>query len=137
MIDIPALLQYTKSNIFVKGLPTGANEQRVATECPCDVLFPAALEGQITEKTPIAFPAKFVLKEPTAPRPLKRMLSWQRGIKLIRTYWPTQAAAVSYFEWVQDRYGHFWKDKSFKMVTASCGGRTAASARSTCEDGCT
>ncbi|MGI5835166.1 MAG: Glu/Leu/Phe/Val family dehydrogenase [Chloroflexota bacterium] len=126
-LDIPALLQYTKSNIFVKGFPNSepmSNE--LLLECPCDVLLPAALEGQITEKNADRISAKFVLEGANGPTtPEADAILAERGIKLIPDILANAGGVVvSYFEWVQDRYGHFWKEDDVreklkeKMVTA-------------------
>lgn len=126
-LNIPALLQYVKQHRFVKGFPDSepmCNEMLL--ECQCDVLIPAALEGQITEKNANQISAKFILEGANGPTtPEADAILAKRGIRVIPDILANAGGVVvSYFEWVQDRYGYFWKEDVIrerldeKMVTA-------------------
>ena len=126
-LDIPALLNHVKATKFVKDFPGSeaiSNAELLAY--PCDVLLPAALEGQITGQSAGRIRAKLVLEGANGPTtPEGDAVLAERGIKLVPDILANAGGVVvSYFEWVQDRYGYFWKEKEVRarleemMVTA-------------------
>lgn len=126
-LDIPALLEYVGRNRFVSGFqgaePIGNQE---LLEVSCDVLLPAALEGQITERNAARIQARMVLEGANGPTtPEADEILAGRGITVIPDILANAGGVVvSYFEWVQDRYGYFWKESEVRerleerMVTA-------------------
>ena len=126
-LDIPALLQYVAGARFVAGFHGAkAVSNQELLELPCDVLLPAALEGQITQSNAHRISARMVLEGangPTTPE-ADEILSG-RGITVVPDILANGGGVVvSYFEWVQDRYGYFWREHEVrerleeKMVTA-------------------
>jgi len=126
-LDIPALLQHVKTNKLVKGFPGSepiSNSDLL--ECRCNVLLPAALEGQITGDNAHRISSDFVLEGANGPTtPEADVILANRGIKLVPDILANAGGVVvSYFEWVQDRYGYFWREKAVRdrldemMVTA-------------------
>ncbi|MHB0869196.1 MAG: Glu/Leu/Phe/Val family dehydrogenase [Chloroflexota bacterium] len=126
-IDVPALLQHVKATRSVIGFPGAepiSNDQLIA--CPCDVLLPAALEGQITERNAAKISARLVLEGANGPTtPEADVILAKRGIKLVPDILANAGGVVvSYFEWVQDRHGYFWREGEIrerleeKMVVA-------------------
>ncbi len=116
-LDIPALLQHVKANRFVNGFPgTEALTNEELLACSCDVLLPAALEGQITEKNAGSISAKLVLEGANGPTtPEADAILAKRGIKLVPDILANAGGVVvSYFEWVQDRYGYFWRESEIR-----------------------
>jgi glutamate dehydrogenase (NAD(P)+) len=116
-LDIPAVLQYVKQNRFLLGFLGGEvlnNGQLLAT--PCDVLLPAALEGQITKQNAGQVMAKLVLEGANGPTtPEADLVLAKRGIKVVPDILANAGGVVvSYFEWVQDRYGYFWKESEIR-----------------------
>lgn len=112
-LDIPDLLQYVKRNKFVEGFPGSeplTNSELL--EYRCDVLLPAALEGQITEENAGSVNATLVLEGANGPTtPEADAILSQRGIKVVPDILANGGGVVvSYFEWVQDRYGYFWRE---------------------------
>jgi glutamate dehydrogenase (NAD(P)+) len=112
-IDIPALLEFVARNRFVAGFPGAepiTNEELPAI--PCDVLLPAALEGQITEENAGRVSARLVLEGANGPTtPEADVILARRGIKVVPDILANAGGVVvSYFEWVQDRHGYFWPE---------------------------
>ena len=77
----------------------------------CDVLVPAALEKVLTAENASAIKAKLIVEGangPTTPEG-DRILN-ERGITVIPDIMANAGGVtVSYFEWVQDRMGYYWK----------------------------
>ncbi|HXJ46064.1 MAG TPA: Glu/Leu/Phe/Val dehydrogenase [Candidatus Dormibacteraeota bacterium] len=78
----------------------------------CDVLIPAAIENQITEKNASQVQAKIMCEGANGPT------TWQadaiidaKGVFTIPDILGNAGGVtVSYFEWVQDRQGFFWRE---------------------------
>jgi len=79
----------------------------------CDILIPAALEGQITEKNAGNVKAKMIIEGangPTTPE-ADKILS-EKGIFIVPDILANAGGVVvSYFEWVQNRMGYYWSEK--------------------------
>jgi glutamate dehydrogenase (NAD(P)+) len=77
----------------------------------CDVLVPAALEKVLTAENAAQVKAKLVVEGangPTTPE-ADRILN-ERAITVIPDIMANAGGVtVSYFEWVQDRMGYYWK----------------------------
>ena len=112
-LDIDALLQHVKQNRFVKGFP-GAKEvdNQALLELPCDVLIPAALEDQITATNAGKIQAKVICEGANGPTSVEaEKILDERGITVIPDILANAGGVtVSYFEWVQDRMGYFWRE---------------------------
>ena len=88
-LDITALAEHARKTGGVKGF---AEAEAIDNEdlwgLPCDILVPAALEGQVDEKRAERVKARLVVEGANGP--------------------VTKAVIVSYFEWVQDFSSFFW-----------------------------
>jgi glutamate dehydrogenase (NAD(P)+) len=79
---------------------------------PCDVVIPAAIENQITEQNAHQVQAKILCEGANGPT------TWQadavidsKGIFTVPDILGNAGGVtVSYFEWVQDRQGFFWRE---------------------------
>ena len=113
-IDIAAALRHVAKS------PTrsldGFGAERVTNaellELPCDILVPAALENQLTEKNARKIKAHLIAEGangPTTPE-ADRLLS-EGGVTIIPDILANAGGViVSYFEWVQDRMGLYWRE---------------------------
>lgn len=77
----------------------------------CDVLVPAALERVLTSENAPHIKAKLVVEGANGPTtPDADHILNQRGITVIPDIMANAGGVtVSYFEWVQDKMGYFWK----------------------------
>jgi glutamate dehydrogenase (NAD(P)+) len=105
-IDIEALYQHKVEHGGLKGYATGTFDPngRRALELECDVLLPAALEGQITEENADRVRAKLVAEAANGPTTAgaDRKLR-ERGVVILPdVFLNAGGVVVSYFEWVRN-----------------------------------
>jgi len=112
-IHVGDAMDYVKKNHNLEGFTGGdkiSNAQLLEAEC--DVLVPAALEKVFTAENASKVKAKLIVEGangPTTPEAAK--IFEQRGIIVIPDIMANAGGVtVSYFEWVQDRMGYFWKE---------------------------
>ena len=81
-------------------------------ECECDVLVPAALEKVFKPENAGKVKAKLIVEGANGPTtPEADRIFRERGITVIPDIMANAGGVtVSYFEWVQDRMGYFWKE---------------------------
>jgi len=80
---------------------------------PCDIVIPAAIENQITERNAAQVQAKVLCEGANGPT------TWQadaiiesKGVFTVPDILGNAGGVtVSYFEWVQDRQGFFWREQ--------------------------
>ena len=110
-LDIPALLKHKKETGTVVGF-TGAQRLSVAEvlEVPCDILVPAATEGQLTAANAERIQARIIAEAANGPTtPEADAIFFKRDIHVIPDILANAAGVtVSYFEWVQDIQSFFW-----------------------------
>jgi glutamate dehydrogenase len=93
---------------------TITNEELLELEC--DILVPAAIENQITEKNAHKINAKIVVEAANGPTTSEgtRILT-ERGILLVPDVLASAGGVtVSYFEWVQNNMGYYWSEEEVR-----------------------
>ena len=108
------LAKFKTKTRSVKGFP-GSKE--ISTIDPitvnCDILIPAALENQITEKNASKVQAKLIVEEANGPTtPEADKILYEKGVVIVPDVLANAGGVtVSYFEWVQNRMGYYWSDE--------------------------
>ncbi|MGI9107252.1 MAG: Glu/Leu/Phe/Val family dehydrogenase [Pyrinomonadaceae bacterium] len=112
-LDIPAALEHLRLTRSFEDYP-GAERVTNAEllEIECDVLVPAATENQITSQNAERINCKVLAEGANGPTTAAADEVLQRkGIFVIPDILANAGGVtVSYFEWVQDRMGYFWKE---------------------------
>jgi glutamate dehydrogenase (NAD(P)+) len=126
-LDIPKLLEWTAEHKTVVGFP-GADpiEGEKIFSVDADILIPAALENQITAENADSIRAKLVVEGANGPTtPDAHAMLHKRGVCVVPDILANVGGVTaSYFEWVQDRQGYFWRESEVndrlehKMVEA-------------------
>jgi glutamate dehydrogenase (NAD(P)+) len=112
-LDPRALLAYVKTRGGVAGYPGAAPVSPTGVlEVPCDVLIPAAIEGQITETNAPRIRAGIVVEGANGPTtPGADAILAERGVLIVPDILANAGGVtVSYFEWVQDLQAYFWSE---------------------------
>jgi glutamate dehydrogenase (NAD(P)+) len=113
-IDPIKAIRYKERSGTVVGMP-GAS--RVSNDdlltMKCDILVPAALESVITLQNAEAVKARIVAEAANGPTtPHADEILARRGITVLPDILANAGGVtVSYFEWVQDRQGFFWRER--------------------------
>ena len=113
-IDLAEVDRWRAENHQLKGLPgTEAVSNEELLELPCDVLVPAAVQNQLTERNADRVQARLVVEGANGPTTLEadRILA-QRGVTLVPDILANAGGVtVSYFEWVQGLQQFFWSEQ--------------------------
>ena len=113
-IDVEAALAHVRKTKHLEGFAGATpitNEELLTLEV--DVLVPAALENVITSKNAAKIRAKIICEGANGPTTAgaDNILD-EKGIFVIPDILANAGGVtVSYFEWVQDRGGYFWKEE--------------------------
>jgi glutamate dehydrogenase (NAD(P)+) len=112
-IDIHAALahlQMTRSFEEFPGVKRVSNQELL--ELDCDVLVPAATENQITSENADRLRCKILAEGANGPTTAAAdEILHEKGVFVIPDILANAGGVtVSYFEWVQDRMGYFWKE---------------------------
>jgi glutamate dehydrogenase (NAD(P)+) len=112
-LDIPAALNHlktTRSFVEYAGVQKITNTDLL--ELDCDVLVPAATENQITSQNADRIKCKVLAEGANGPTTAGAdEILHQKGIFVIPDILANAGGVtVSYFEWVQDRMGYFWRE---------------------------
>lgn len=112
-LDVPALLAYVAKTKTVVGFP-GASpiEQSEVLTTECEFLVPAALENQITTENADRIRTRIIVEGANGPTTHEAdEILRAKGIIVIPDIFANGGGVtVSYFEWVQDRMGFFWRE---------------------------
>jgi glutamate dehydrogenase (NAD(P)+) len=114
-IDIDALLEYRDRNKTIVGFPGAeAEDPRQLLITPCEILIPAATENVITSQNASDIKAKIVCEGANGPTTATAddILADKRVFVIPDILANAGGVTASYFEWVQDRQGYFWKESA-------------------------
>ncbi len=112
-IDIHDLLEYKRVNRGFAGYPQAEPiENRELLELPVDILFPAALENQITADNAPNIQAKIVGEGANGPTtPEADAILFDKGVMVVPDVLGNSGGVtVSYFEWVQNQTRLYWSE---------------------------
>ena len=112
-LNVNNVLDYLKKNRTLDGYPEGdriSNSELLEVEC--EVLMPAATENQITSKNVDKIKCRVLAEGANGPTTAAADDVLQaNGVFVIPDILANAGGVtVSYFEWVQDRMGFFWKE---------------------------
>jgi glutamate dehydrogenase (NAD(P)+) len=112
-IDIPKALEYlkaTRSFEGYEGVEYVSNSELLELEC--EVLVPAATENQISSHNADRLKCKVLAEGANGPTTAAAdQILHEKGIFVIPDILANAGGVtVSYFEWVQDRMGYFWRE---------------------------
>ena len=112
-IDISALWDYRQRNGSIHGFP-GADKQDPAELLlvDCDILIPAATENQITSQNADRVKCRILAEGANGPTTASadEILADKHVFVIPDILCNAGGVTTSYFEWVQDRQGYFWKE---------------------------
>lgn len=112
-IDLRALWEYRQRNGTIQGF-TGAEKadpaELLTTEC--EILIPAATENQITSRNAGQLKCKILAEGANGPTTAAAddILADKKVFVIPDILCNAGGVTTSYFEWVQDRQGYFWKE---------------------------
>ncbi|PSR21149.1 MAG: glutamate dehydrogenase [Sulfobacillus acidophilus] len=112
-IDIDDLLEYKRMHRNLSGYPQAEPiSNRELLELPVDILFPAALENQITADNAANIRAKIVGEGANGPTtPEADAILFDKGVMVIPDVLGNSGGVtVSYFEWVQNQSRFYWSE---------------------------
>src|SRR3989475_2457933 len=112
-IDVDALWEFRQRNGTVLGFPEAepANPADLLVT-DCEILIPAATENQITSRNADRVKCKILAEGANGPTTAAadEILADQRVFVIPDILCNAGGVTTSYFEWVQDRQGYFWKE---------------------------
>ena len=112
-IDVKEVLKHRDKSGSVVGLKgTDQITNQELLEVKCDVLIPAALEGQIRASNAPKVRARMVAEAANGPTtPEADSILIEKGVFLVPDILANAGGVtVSYFEWVQDLHSYFWDE---------------------------
>jgi glutamate dehydrogenase (NAD(P)+) len=116
-IDIDALLEYRdrSSSRGIVGFPEAeAADPKELLVTECDILIPAATENVITSRNAASVKARIICEGANGPTTAAadEILADKKVFVIPDILANAGGVTASYFEWVQDRQGYFWKESA-------------------------
>ena len=112
-IDVRALFDYRQKHETLAGFPEAeAADPAELLVTDCDILIPAATENQITSRNADRVKCKILAEGANGPTTASAdEILAEKGVFVIPDILCNAGGVTtSYFEWVQDRQGYFWKE---------------------------
>ncbi len=112
-IDVDALWDFKEKNRTIHGFPgaekAGSDELMISE---CEILVPAATENTITTRNAPAIKARIIAEGANGPTTAAadEILADKKVFVIPDILANAGGVTTSYFEWVQDRQGYFWKE---------------------------
>jgi glutamate dehydrogenase (NAD(P)+) len=112
-IDIRQLLEYKRRNnttLGFRGAEAVPSDELLVTEC--EILIPAATENVITSRNAGEIKARIIVEGANGPTTAvaDEILAEKKIFVVPDILANAGGVTASYFEWVQDRQGYFWKE---------------------------
>ena len=112
-IDIRQLLEYKRRNnttLGFRGAEAVPSDELLVMEC--EILIPAATENVITSRNADLIQAKIIVEGANGPTTAvaDEILAKKKIFIMPDILANAGGVTASYFEWVQDRQGYFWKE---------------------------
>jgi glutamate dehydrogenase (NAD(P)+) len=112
-IDINQLLEYKYRNstlLGFRGAEAMPSDELIVSEC--EILIPAAMENVITSRNADKIKARIMVEGANGPTTAVAddILADKRIFVVPDILANSGGVTASYFEWVQDRQGYFWKE---------------------------
>jgi glutamate dehydrogenase (NAD(P)+) len=117
-LDMPELMPVLKRDGGVGGFSQAELiDDEAFWDVDCDILIPAALEGQITAARANRLKARLVLEGANGPTvPSADDILAERGVLVVPdVICNAGGVTVSYFEWVQDFSSFFWTEDEINL----------------------
>ena len=114
-INIDALLEHRDRNKTIVGFPgADAADPRELLLADCEILIPAATENVITSQNAAGIKAKIICEGANGPTTAAadEILADKKVFVIPDILANAGGVTASYFEWVQDRQGYFWKESA-------------------------
>jgi glutamate dehydrogenase (NAD(P)+) len=112
-IDIDALVEHRDRTRSIQGFAgAGAADSSELLVTDCDLLIPAATENVITTRNAAKIKAKILVEGANGPTTAAadEILAENKVFVVPDILANAGGVTASYFEWVQDRQGYFWKE---------------------------
>ncbi|MGE0803151.1 MAG: Glu/Leu/Phe/Val dehydrogenase [Lautropia sp.] len=117
-LNIPALIEHVRGNGGIAGFGDAeAIDNEAFWGVPCDILIPAALEGQVDGARAERVQARLVVEGANGPVTRAGDQAFaERGITVVPDVIANAGGViVSYFEWVQDFSSFFWSEDEINL----------------------
>jgi len=114
-INIDKLLQHRDRNKTIVGFPDAdAVDPKELLLADCEILIPAATENVITSQNAASVKAKIICEGANGPTTAAadEILADKKVFVIPDILANAGGVTASYFEWVQDRQGYFWKESA-------------------------
>jgi glutamate dehydrogenase (NAD(P)+) len=111
-LDVAAVHRYKQAHGTLQGYPEAdAVDSQALLELPCDILVPAAVEGQLTARNAARIKAGMIVEAANGPTSVAAdLILGERGVTIVPDILANAGGVtVSYFEWAQAMQSYAWE----------------------------